>query len=164
MAILPGFALATAATALVGQYLGAGRPDLAEAVAKKVRFFALCTLSVMAVLQFIFAPQIVRLFVEDAAVVDTGSKLLRVFAFALPALGVHSSLSGALRGAGDVRFVLGTFTLTAWGIRVPLAILMVIVLGLGAPFAWLAAVAENWIRAALVLRRFRQGKWKTIRV
>jgi len=164
MAILPGFALATAATALVGQYLGAGRPDLAEEVAKRVRFFALCALVVMAVLQFIFAPQIVRLFVDNAAVVDTGSKLLRVFAFALPALGVHSSLSGALRGAGDVRFVLGTFTLTAWGIRVPLAILMVIVLGLGAPFAWLAAVAENWTRAALVLRRFQQGKWKTIRV
>ena len=41
IAILPGFALGTAATALVGQYLGAGRPDMAEDVAKRVRFFAL---------------------------------------------------------------------------------------------------------------------------
>lgn len=164
IAILPGFALATAATALVGQYLGAGRPDLAEAVAKKVRFFALCTLIAMGVLQFILAPHIVRVFASDPDVVDTGTKLLRVFAFALPAMGVHASLSGALRGAGDVRYVLGTFTFTAWGVRVPIAALMVIVLGLGAPFAWLAAVAENWVRAGLILRRFRQGKWKSMRV
>jgi putative MATE family efflux protein len=164
VAILPGFALATAATALVGQYLGAGRPDLAEAVAKRVRFFALCALVTMGVLQFILAPHIVRLFVSDPDVIDTGAKLLRVFAFALPAMGVHASLSGALRGAGDVRYVLGTFTFTAWGIRVPVAAFMVIVLGLGAPFAWLAAVAENWVRAALILRRFRQGKWKHMRV
>ncbi len=164
IAILPGFALATAATALVGQYLGAGRPDLAEDVAKRVRFFALCALVTMGVLQFILAPHIVRLFVDDPAVIDTGTKLLRVFAFALPAMGVHASLAGALRGAGDVRYVLGTFTFTAWGIRVPVAAFMVIVLGLGAPFAWLAAVAENWVRAGLILRRFRQGKWKHMRV
>jgi multidrug resistance protein, MATE family len=164
IAILPGFALGTAATALVGQYMGAGRPDMAEAVAKRVRFFAFCALCTMAVLQFLLAPQIVRLFVDDPAVVDTGAKLLRVFAFALPAMGVHASLSGALRGAGDVRYVLGTFTFTAWGIRVPMAAFMVIGLGLTAPFAWLAAVTENWVRAALILRRFRAGKWKQLRV
>jgi Na+-driven multidrug efflux pump len=41
---------------------------------------------------------------------------------------------------------------------------MVLLFGLSAPFAWLAAVAENWTRAILILRRFHQGKWKTIRV
>lgn len=164
IAILPGFALGTAATALVGQYLGAGNPAMAEAVAKRVRAFAVGTLCTMGVLQFILAPYIVRLFVNDPAVIDTGTKLLRVFAFALPAMGVHASLSGALRGAGDVRFVLATFTFTAWGIRVPIAAFMVIVLGLSAPFAWLAAVAENWVRAALILRRFAQGKWKSMKV
>jgi putative MATE family efflux protein len=164
IAILPGFALGTAATALVGRYLGAGEPAVAEDVAKRVRFFAVSTLLVMAALQFTFAPYIVRAFVDDPDVVATGTTLLRVFAFALPALGIHSSLSGALRGAGDVRFVLATFTFTAWGIRVPMAAFMVVVLGLSVPFAWLAAVTENWVRAMLVLRRFAQGKWKTMRV
>jgi Na+-driven multidrug efflux pump len=41
---------------------------------------------------------------------------------------------------------------------------MVLLLGLSAPFAWLAAVAENWTRAALILRRFQQGRWKTLQV
>lgn len=164
LALLPAFALGTAATALVGRYLGAGDPDLAEEVAKRTRFFALCALVTMAVLQFAFAPWIVRAFVEDPDVVSTGTKLLRVFAFALPALAVHGSMSGSLRGAGDVRYVLGTFTVTAWGIRVPMAAFMVLVLGLSAPFAWLAAVTENYVRAALVLRRFRAGKWKALKV
>lgn len=164
VAILPGFALGTAATALVGRYLGAGSPDIAEQVAKKARFFAVVVLCTMGVVQFALAPYIVRAFVNDPEVVSTGTKLLRVFAFALPALGIHSSISGALRGAGDVRYVLGTFTFTAWGIRVPVAAFMVIVLGLTVPFAWLAAVSENWVRAGLVSYRFRRGTWKRMKV
>lgn len=164
VAILPGFALGTAATALVGQNLGAGRPDRAEEIAKRVRFFAMSILCVMAAVQFALAPYIVRLFVDDPEVVDTGAKLLRVFAIALPGMAVHASLSGALRGAGDVRFVLGTFTFSAWGVRVPIAALMVFWLGLSVPFVWLAAVTENWTRAALITWRFRSGKWKRMSV
>jgi Na+-driven multidrug efflux pump len=119
---------------------------------------------VMAVAQVIAAPYVMELFVNDPEVVETGTRLLRVFAFALPAMGLHASLSGVLRGAGDVRFVLYTFTFTAWGVRVPVAAFMVLVLGLTVPFAWLAAVAENWVRAGLVLRRFRQGKWKYLKI
>jgi putative MATE family efflux protein len=164
IAILPGFALATAATALVSRYLGAMRPDLAELAARRTLAIGLTALCVMAVLQFVLAPYIVDLFINDAEVKRRGTQLLRIFAFALPALGIHSTLSGALRGAGDVRFVLMTFTFTAWGIRVPIAFFTVVVLGLAVPFAWLAAVTENWVRAALVLRRFRSDKWKSIRV
>jgi putative MATE family efflux protein len=164
IAILPGFALATAATALVSRFLGAQRPDLAELAARQTLFIGLSALCTMAVLQFLLAPYIVNIFIDDADVAHRGTQLLRVFAFALPALGIHSTLSGALRGAGDVRFVLLTFTFTAWGIRVPIAFFTVVVLGLSVPFAWLAAVTENWVRAALVLRRFRSGKWKLIRV
>ncbi len=162
--ILPGFALGTATTALVGRYLGMGRPDIAEQVARRARVFATGTLVVMAAMQFALAPYIVRAFVDNPEVVYTGTRLLRVFAFALPAIGIHSTISGALRGAGDVKFVLGTFTLTAWGIRVPVAAFFVLVLGFTVPFAWLAAVSENWIRAVLVSRRFAAGKWKSMKV
>ena len=162
--ILPGFALGTAATALVGRYLGAGEPDLAEEVARRTRMFAVGTLLVLGAVQFALAPYIVRAFVDNPDVVRTGTRLLRVFAFALPAIGIHGTISGALRGAGDVRFVLGTFTLTAWGVRVPVAAFMVLVLSLTVPFAWLAAVAENWIRAFLVSRRFATGRWKRMQV
>jgi putative MATE family efflux protein len=164
VAILPAFALATAVTALTGQSLGAGRPDTAEAIARRTMLFGIGTLMMFGAVQFTFAPQIVRIFNDDPEVVDTGAKLLRVFAIALPALGVHSTLSGALRGAGDVRYVLGTFTVTAWSVRVPVAALMVLGLGLNAPFAWIAPVMEHWTRAVLIVRRFAEGKWKSMRV
>jgi putative MATE family efflux protein len=165
LAILPGFALGTAATALVGQYLGAGLPDVAEAIAKRIRLFAVAAMVAMAVTQFLAAPYVVELFVrDDPEVAETGTRLLRVFALALPAMGIHASLSGVLRGAGDVRFVLYTFTFTAWGIRVPVATIMVVVLGLTVPFAWIGAVTENWVRALLVQRRFAKGAWKRLKV
>jgi len=164
IAILPGFALGTAATALVGQRLGAHDPEEAEAIARRAATFAVGALCAMAALQFVLAPHIVRVFVDDPDVVRIGTRLLRVFALALPALGLHGSLSGALRGAGDVRYVLATFTVSAWGVRVPAAAFFVLVLGLGAPFAWLGAVIENWTRAGFIVFRFRQGRWKTLRV
>jgi putative MATE family efflux protein len=164
IAILPGFALGTSATALVGQSLGAGDPVRAEDVAKRVRFFALSALVIMAVLQFALASYIVRIFVDDPEVQDTGARLLRVFAVALPGMAVHASLSGALRGAGDVRFVLGAFMFSAWCIRVPLAALIVFGFGLTVPFVWLAAVTENYVRAGLTTWRFRSGRWKSLKV
>jgi putative MATE family efflux protein len=164
VAILPAFALGTAATALVGQSLGAGDPDRAEEVAKRVRFFALTALCTLAVVQFVMAPYIVRLFVDDPEVQEIGTKCLRVFSFALPGMAIHASLSGALRGAGDTRFVLATFTFSAWCVRVPLAALFALVFGFSVPFVWAAAVTENWTRAGLTTWRFRSGKWKTIKV
>jgi Na+-driven multidrug efflux pump len=162
--LLPGFALGTAATALVARYLGAGDTAMAEQVARRVQLFGTVVLLAMASLQFVLAPHIVGLFVDDPDVAHTGTTLLRIFAFALPAVGTHATLSGALRGAGDVRYVLMTLTITAWGVRVPLAAFLVLALGLTVPFAWVAAAFEHYVRAAMVLARFRTGRWKTMRV
>ena len=57
-----------------------------------------------------------------------------------------------------------TFMFSAWCVRVPLAAFMAIPLGLSVPFVWLAAVAENWVRAGLTTWRFRSGKWKHMKV
>jgi Na+-driven multidrug efflux pump len=164
VAILPAFALETASTALVSRALGAGDPERAEHIAVRTTTIAVGVLVTMATLQFLLAPYLVQLFVDDPDVQHTGTRLLRVFAFAIPALGIHAPLSGALRGSGDAPFVLATATATTWGVRVPIAVLTALVLGLTVPFVWLAALTENWVRAAIVTRRFRRGVWKTKRV
>jgi MATE family multidrug resistance protein len=160
LAIVPGFALGAASTTLVSRYLGAGRPDLAERAARTGLYFALATMIVMAVLLEIFAPQFVSLFVNDPDVIRTGTRLLRLFAIAFPFIGLHASLGGALRGAGDVRYVLGVLTVTAWLVRIPGAVLFGLALGFGAPGAWVGAGVENMVRSLLILRRFQQGKWQ----
>jgi Na+-driven multidrug efflux pump len=119
---------------------------------------------VMGGLMALFAPQFVSIFVDDPEVVEVGTELLRIFAIAFPFMGLHASLGGALRGAGDVRYVLGVLTVTAWLIRIPLAVLLGSVLGFGAPGAWVGATSENVVRGTLIWRRFRQGKWKEIKV
>lgn len=161
VAIVPGFALGTASTAIVGQYLGARRPDLAERAATQVRNYALGAMLCMAAVLALFGPQIVRIFVREDDVVRTGGRLLRVFALALPGMALHASLSGPLRAGGDARFVLGTFTVTAWLVRIPVAALCALGLGWGAPGAWVGAAAENTTRGAIIWLRFRSGVWKT---
>ena len=71
-----------------------------------------------------------------------------------------ASLGGALRGAGDVRYVLGVITVTAWLVRVPIAIILTVFLGMGAPGAWIGATTENIVRGGLIWGRFRAGHWK----
>lgn len=157
---VPGFALGTAGTAMVGQFMGARLPQLAEQAGRMSRNWAVLTMVTLGAVVALFAPWIVRVFVDDPEVVDIGSNCLRVFALAFPLMGVGTALSGALRGAGDVRYVLAVLTVTAWTVRIPAAFLFAVVLGLGAPGAWLGAVAEQNARGMLIWRRFNAGAWK----
>ena len=160
LALVPGFSIGGAATSLVSRYLGAGRPDLAERAALIGRAWAVGIMLVMGATLAVFAPQFVSVFVDDEDVVRTGSRLLRIFAIAFPFMGLHASLGGALRGAGDVRYVLGVLTFTAWFVRIPVALILVLAVGLGAPGAWVGATSENIVRGLLIFRRFQEGRWK----
>jgi len=162
-----GFALSIATTALVGQSLGAQRPDLAERSTYLAMRYSLVFMCVLGVLMMIFGGDITGLFVGgDKAddVVDIGRKLLFIFAFAMPGLAVSLSLGGALRGAGDTRAVLAIMAGSTWIVRLVPAYLLAITLGLGVPGAWVAAILDINIRALLMFLRFRQGRWKEIKI
>lgn len=162
-----GFAISVATTALVGQSLGAGRPDLAERSAYLTMRYALVFMCGLALVMIAFGEQITSLFVggENADdVIRIGGQLLFIFAFAMPGLAVSLSLGGALRGAGDTRAVLFIMAGSTWVVRLVPAYIFAIVLGLGVPGAWLAAITDITFRATLMLFRFRQGKWKHIKV
>jgi len=167
LAFNPGFALGVATATLVGQSLGAGRPDLAERSAKAALVWATIIMTSMGIVLMVFGEPITSLFVsgEDAdEVVDVGRQLLFVFAFAMPAMALSLSLSGGLRGAGDTRAVLAIGVFGIWVVRLLPAYLLAIVLGFDAPGAWLAAVLDINSRGVLIWLRFRRGKWKAIKV
>jgi len=73
-------------------------------------------------------------------------------------------MAGALKGAGDTRFVLIYSTVIAWGVWVPGVMVIVLVLGLGLLTMWMWASLFVTILAAGYLVRFRGGKWKSIEV
>lgn len=164
LAIMPGWAFGVAAATLVGQALGAGRPQAAERAARLSHYYALALMTLTGLVLLALAPQVTRIFTGDPEVIDTGADLLRIFAFALPGLGTSAALAGGLRGAGDTRAVMTIYTFSAWLMRLPFAFLFAITLGLGAQGAWLGSVVDNTVRGSAMWLRFRQGKWKGIQV
>ncbi len=162
-----GFALATATSAIVGQTLGAQRPDLAEKASYMTMRYSLVFMGVIAVILITLGGQITSLFVggeNSEAVVDIGRDLMFIFAFAMPAVAISLSLSGSLRGAGDTRSVLYIMAGCTWLVRLVPAYLLAITFGMGVPGAWLAAILDINTRAAIMFLRFRRGKWKNIKV
>ena len=162
-----GFALSVATTALVGQSLGAGRPDLAERSSYVTMRYSLLFMMALGAIMMAFGGNITGLFVggENAEeVIDIGRQLLFIFAFAMPGLAVSLSLGGGLRGAGDTRAVLVISAGATWIVRLVPAYLLAITFGLGVPGAWAAAIADISTRALLIFLRFRQGRWKRLKV
>ncbi len=162
-----GFALSIATSAIVGQTLGAQRPDLAEKASYMTMRYSLVFMGVVAVILMTLGGQITSIFVggeNSGDVVDIARDTMFIFAFAMPGLAISLSLSGSLRGAGDTRAVLYIMAGTTWIVRLVPAYLLAITFGLGVPGAWLAAIADINIRATIMFLRFRRGKWKHIKV
>jgi putative MATE family efflux protein len=164
LSYLPGWGFSVAATTLVGQELGARRPERAQRATYVSFFFALIVMSVMGVILFLFNESILRAFTNDADVIQAGVTVLRTSGLMQPLLAAAFVFSGALRGAGDTRATMVITLASVWGLRLVTAYLLGITLGLGLLGAWLAIGVDFAVRALLVWLRFRSGKWTRLRV
>lgn len=154
---LPASGVAVAGTTLVGQAIGAGRKDLAQRFARTVSWMGIVIMTFGGAVLFFFAPQLIQIFSSDPEVIDLGSQVLRIVAFAEPLFGASIVASGALRGAGDSK---GPFLInlaTMWGVRITLSLLLVGRLGLIG--VWLAMAAELCARGLIFMIRLYRGKW-----
>ncbi|MGE5573552.1 MAG: MATE family efflux transporter [Bacteroidota bacterium] len=164
LSFMPGLAFATAATALVGQGLGAGRPDVAERSASEALKLGLAVMGTMA-LVFLAVPEyLMMIYTSDPEIIRLGSIALRVISFGQVPMGTAFIFSGALRGAGDTRSVLYVTTFAVWVVRLSATYLLVVMAGLGLFGAWLAMVADWLVRGGYVWHRFRAGRWKQLQV
>ena len=164
LAFMPWMAFSQAATAMTGQALGARNSKLAERATFSATRYALIILCSVAVLLTLFGGVITRVFIDDPSVTETGRRLLLIFAIAQPGIAIAFTLAGSLRGAGDTRAVMVIFSVSPWIMRVLFAYFFAIILGWGVEGAWIGAVLDMWTRASLTALRFRQGRWKLIRV
>src|SRR5712691_10307222 len=163
-AFMPGFGFAIAATALVGQNLGARNPDRAEKSGWEAMKFSVAVMSVIAVGIFLFAEPIARVFIGDPVVVSWSVTFIRIHAVSIPAVGIFFAIDGALRGAGDTRFPLLTSLSGMYLVRLPLSAIFGFVLGWGIVGIWIPLVIEYYYRSAVIANHFRRGKWKALRV
>jgi putative MATE family efflux protein len=176
---LSGYAFATAAATLVGQNLGAGQPRAAAHAVWVSLGLGCLTMSLMGVLFFAFAPEMLRVFSpheHQQPVVDAGVPILRLVAFAMPPLASIIIVTGALRGAGDTRVPILLTWIGFLVIRMPLAYLLtrpVVDLGalgtvpgwdLGLIGAWIAMFVDLLARGLMFFGRFLSGRWKAAKV
>jgi MATE family multidrug resistance protein len=164
LSFMQAVGIQAAASTLVGRYVGAG--DLAAA--RRSFGAALRLGGILATgvgLLFLALPELaMRLFTDDPEVVALGAPLVRLGALfqLLDAVGIVAS--GALRGAGDTRWPFVFQALLAWGLFLPLAWLLGVVLGGGLFGAWVGGSLYVGVLAAGLLLRFRGGAWESIRI
>src|SRR5215211_739081 len=137
LSFLPGIGFGIAATALVGQSVGARRIAEGGAVARVATTWAVIWMSTIAVLLIIFAPQVVGVFTSDAAVIAAGVPGLRVLALTQPFWAVLFVQAGALRGTGNTRFPLLITGTSIWA-ATGLAFVLIETIGGGLTTIWAA--------------------------
>ena len=154
-----------AAAAVAGQNLGARKPDRADAAVHVAARFGLAV-AVFVGLFFLFLPrQLLAIFgMHDPSVVEIGVQLLRVLSVSGLLITVALTYTGGLQGTGDTRSPLYISIISQ--IVVPLGTCLVIkeTSRLDPIDIWLAILAGHATRCVLSVIRFRQGKWRNIRV
>ena len=160
----PGFAFAVSATTMVGQALGADRPDVAERAGWESLKMSATLMGFMGLVLFTFPQVLIGLYVDDPEIIRLGSDVLKIMAMEQIPMAAAFVVMGALRGAGDTRAVLFLTAASVWGVRLGLAWFFVNVLELGLKGAWYA-MALDWVaRSSIAIARFAGGRWKTMSV
>ncbi len=159
--IVIGFGFGIATATIVGQQLGAGKPDLALAAGWRSLKMALMAMTMLSLLLAWFAHGLAEFMIDDPAVVNLTVVFIYMIALCQPMMAVEFTLAGALRGAGDTRFpLIATFCGIILGRLIPASIFAY----LGFSVYWIFGVMmlDYSIKAMLLLRRFRSKKWMTV--
>lgn len=159
---MPIFGFATAATTLVAQNLGAGDKERAFQQARWCNWMAVGVMCCTSAVMFAFAPRIIDIFSNDAAVISLGSQVLRIEAFAEPFFAIGSVVGGVLRGAGDTKWPFYISLAGMWLLRVPIAFVLIRFFGWGLHAVWVGMALDLATRGLISLWRFYKRGWLTV--
>jgi putative MATE family efflux protein len=163
-ALLPSWGMSNAAATLVGQNLGAGKPDRAERSVWMTGFTNMIFLSLVTVAFLIFAEPLIGIFTSDAAVLPYGIDALRFISYGYVFYAYGMVMVASFNGAGDTTTPTLINIFCHWLIQIPLAYALALSFGLGAKGVFLAiTVAESAIAVVGVLV-FRLGRWKNRKI
>lgn len=162
--LMPAWGLANAGATLVGQNLGAGKPERAEeAVWIATRFNAMF-LGVVGLGFVLFAGPLVRVFTDDPAVLEHGIRALWIMSLGFPLYAAGMCLEAAFNGAGDTWTPTRINFFCYWLGQIPLAWLLAKSFGLGSTGVFMAVPISFSVLAVWSLLLFRRGRWKEQRV
>ena len=158
--VLPAWGLSNAAATLVGQNLGAGQPDRAEASVWHIIKYNAMYMGFASLMMLLFTRPIVGLFTNEPAVVEYAVQCLTIFAFAFVAWGAGMALIQAFNGVGDTMTPTWINVLCFWVVQVPLAYFLALGLGFGPVGVFWAVFASDILTGIVGYLVFRRGAWK----
>ena len=154
---MPGYGIAEAATTLVGQGIGAGQRTLTRSFAHLSVGLGIIVMTLMGILMWIFAPQLMTLMSPVDEVIAVGTSILRIEAWAEPLFAAAIVCNGVFVGAGDTLKPAIMNLLSMWGVRLTLAWYLAKDYGLKG--VWMAMATELTFRGIIFLWRLFVGKW-----
>jgi putative MATE family efflux protein len=159
-ALLPSWGMANAAATLVGQNLGAGKPERAERSVWRAGLSNMIFLGLVTLVSITFTERIIGVFTSDPGVISYGVMSLRLLSYGYIFYAYGMVMVQAFNGAGD------TFTPTLinlgcyWLFQIPLAYALAIYFDMGARGAFIAFPVAESLLTVIAIIYFRRGRWK----
>ena len=154
---MPGYGIAEAATTLVGQGIGAGQHLLTRSFARMSVGLGIAVMTVMGVLMWLFAPELMSIMSPVEEVIAQGTQVLRIEAWAEPMFAAAIVCNGVFIGAGDTMIPAIMSLGSMWAVRLTLAATLAPKFGLKG--VWTAMAIELIFRGSIFLTRLFKGGW-----
>jgi putative MATE family efflux protein len=158
--ILPSWGISNASATLVGQNLGAKKPDRAERAVWVTGWINMVLLGVIGLILVLFPELFIRLFIDNENVIKSGVLGLRIISIGFIAYGLGMVLVNSFNGAGDTSTPLKINIFAFWLVEIPLAWFLAIKLGFREEGVFVAIVVAESLMTLIAWLVFRRGKWK----
>jgi len=158
--LLPSWGISNAASTLVGQNLGAKKPERAEKAVWVTGWVNMILLGAIGVILIIFPDFFIRLFISNENVIKSGILGLRIISMGFIAYGLGMVLVNSFNGAGDTSTPLKINIFTFWIVEIPLAYILAINAGMNEAGVFIAIVFAESLMTLIAWIVFRRGKWK----
>ena len=165
LAVLPGSAIGLGMVTVVGQCMGAGKPDEAAGNVKKLMLAAHAMMLFTCAILFFFPRQLVGLYNLSPEASTMAVQIIRFYGVCAFIIWPCSfTLPSALRGAGDARFTMIVSMISMWTFRIGFSYLLALRFNMGLMGVWIAMVIDWVARSTAFIWRFLRGKWRDIKV
>jgi putative MATE family efflux protein len=162
--LLPSFGMANAAATLVGQNLGAQKPDRAEASVWRVGLYNTIFLGLVMCLFLFLTEPILRIFTDDIAVINYGKQALQIIGIGYVVYGYGMVIGQAFNGAGDTATATWINLFGFWFLQIPLAYVLALQLDFKTAGVYVAIPVAELAMAIAGIIVFRKGKWKHVKL
>ncbi len=162
--LMPAWGMSNAAATLVGQNLGAKKPERAEKSVWKTGQYCAVFMGIVSLVYLGFAPQIIQWFTEVPEVVKNGALCLRIMAAGYIFYAYAMVIINSFNGAGDTKTPTWINFICFWLFQLPLAYMSAITFNFGPIGVFVAITAAEVLIAIIGIYWFKKGYWKLVKV